>query len=699
MEKTEMTVQEGTLVLGKLIVKTRTNKRIEPLFVLVDNAWQAADPEDFKASLPLKAPNDPNVDNNAFVVSELLKSPSRPGKTEEIFKLGPARPADVVVAPKDPETARSVVEKIDELIAPRWAGASTDIFVDSDGGILLGPFRLNRRKLHAPKPARLEMRRAAGMITTPIDGYLVGDRIDRLPVVGYYDSRSDDEIVNSVADLAVSTLSNLDVDEAEMQTAAATLRKIGDWLANRSEDNETLNNELIERTLQACEDAATAQRLAGVVASKLCGLPDVVRLMDQAIEEARFNAERGEQLRIEQKVKQEHERFDDLVRQKLTAQNELEKLRTQVASAQLEFDTAHQAAKARSEEVRADVAVAVEEIIEGSRERLASSVIGRALAIHSPSQTGQVELGPADDVKIRTVSPSLLTSSAAIKKRIRASATQYGLQSIALQRMISAFLAGLIPVTLGNGGAASISTAADIAYSGRHARMPIAHDFLHPTDLVGLHSGKPGTLRSNYQLLSSATAAADSGEVVVVLEQLNQAPTESYLVPWLQNRWNGAELEGIDHTRNIRIAGTIATGVTSARISPDLWGYAVAIETPTLPQWTSSAEYSHIELPEPEQPAANIAEDLLSGVEPHWPITEDIFLAADRFASWLSYLQPDDHVRRSVAVCLLLPAAATSLTESEYREFANSIAKNISMTEEMSLRYSGLVQRLRMRLG
>lgn len=694
-----MTVQEGTLVLGKLIIKTRTNKRIEPLFVLVDNAWQAADPEDFKASLPLKASNDPNVENNAFVVAELVKFSGRTGKSAEIFKLGPARPADVVIAPKKHGAVRSVVEKIDELTAPRWAGASTDIFVNSDGNTLLGPFRLNRRKLHAPKPARLETRRAAAMITVTIDGYLVGDRIDRLPVVGYYDSRSDDEIVHSVADVAVSTLSNLDVDETEMQTAKATLHKIGDWLALRSEDTETLDDQKVQRALQACEDAVAARHLAETVATKLGGLPDVVTLMDQAIEEGRANAERGELRRIAQEAEQERENLDDLVKQKLAVQRELETLRTRAVDAQIEFDTAHQAAKARSEEVRADVAVAVEEIIEGSRERLASSVIGRALAIHPPSQTGQVKVATADDVKIRTVSPSLLTSSTTIKKRIRDSATQYGLQSIALQRMISAFLAGLIPVTLGNGGAASIRTAADIAYSGRYTRLPIAHDFLHPNDLVGLHSGKPGALRSNYQLLSSATAAADNGEVVVVLEGINQAPTESYLVPWLQNRWNGTELEGIDHTKNIRIAGTIATGVTSARISPDIWGYAVAIETPTLPQWTSSAAYSHIELPEPDQPAANIAEELLSGVEPHWPITDDVILAADRFASWLSYLQPDDHVHRSVAVCLLLPAAATSLTEIEYREFANGIAKNITMTEEMSLRYSGLVQRLRMRLG
>lgn len=694
-----MTVEEGTLVLGKIVVKTRTNKRFEPLFVLKGNAWETADPEAFKASSPLKVPNDVNVENSGFVIAELVITPSRPGKGEKVFKLGPVRPADVVFTRDDLGTARSVVEKIDELAVPRWVGAATDIFVQSEGDFMLGPFRMTRKKLRAPVPAKLEKRLAAEIITASIDGFLVGDRIHRLPVVGYYDSRSDDEIVSSVADLAVSTLSHLDFNEAEVQTTKATLHKIGDWLADRTEDIESLDSEEIQRTVEAFEDAATARRLAKDVATKLGGVPDVVRLMDQAIEEGRANADRGEQLRIEQQVKQERERLGSLVKQKAAVQGELEKLRTQVENARLDFENAHRAAKARSEEVRADVAVAVEEIIDGSRARLASSIIGQALASQAPTQSRQIEPAPVHEFLVRVASLTLLTSSAAVNKRIKTSAQQYGLHSIALQRMISAFRADLIPVTLGNGGPASIDTAVDIAYSGRLVRLPVAHDFLHPNDILGLHSGKPGSFRSNYQLLSNASEAAATGELVVVLEGINQAPTESYLVPWLQKQWKGTEVDGFEYNTNLKIAGTIATGVTSARLSPDLWGYAVAIDTATLPQRVLSREYSQIELSEPDQPAPNITRDLLNDVESQWPITDDVVQAGDRYARALSVFQNEDQVRRSVALCLLLPAAATSLSDIDYSDFVGGVAKNLSMSEELTLQYSGLARRLRMRLA
>nr|WP_143546982.1 hypothetical protein [Rhodococcus sp. 06-418-1B] len=694
-----MTVEEGALVLGKIVIKTRTNKRFEPLFVREDNAWEAADPETFKASSPLKVPNDVNVENSGFVIAELVNMTSLPGKDEKIFKLGPVRPADVIFTPDDLRTTRSIVERIDEFTVPRWAGTATDIFVKSEGNFILGPFRMTRKKLRAPVPAKLEKRSATEIITASIDGYLVGDRIHRLPVVGYYDSRSVDEIVNSVADLAVSTLSHLDFDEADVQTAKATLHRIGDWLADRTEDIGSIDSEKIQRTLAAFEDAATARRLAKDVATKLGGIPDVVRLMDQAIEEGRANADRGEQLRIEQQVKQENERLGSLARQKAAVQRDLERLRTQIEGAQLDFENARKAAKARSEEVRADVAVAVQEIIDGSRERLASAIIGQALVSQAPPQSAQSELAQLHEPDIRAVSPTVLTTGPAINKRISALTDLYGSQPVALQQIISAFRAGLIPVTLGNGGPASINAAADIAYSGRLARMSIAHDFLHPADLLGLHSGKPGTARHHHKLLPLASAAAATGEVVIMLEGINQAPTESYLVPWLQDRWNLTELEGLDYSRNLRIAGTIATGVTSARVSPDLWGYAVAIETPTLPHWVSSREYSQIEVPEPEQPTSNVTEDLLDGVESQWPITGDILQAGDRYGHALSVFQNEDQVRRSVALCLLLPAAATSLSDTEYDEFVEGVAEKLSMSEEKALLYSGLARRLRMRFA
>ncbi|NIL81091.1 hypothetical protein [Rhodococcoides kroppenstedtii] len=694
-----MTSNDGKLILGRLSVKNRLNKRLEPLFVLNEDTWEAANLDDFKSSVPLKVPNEISIENNALVASELLKQPKLPGKAETLFKLGPVRPADIVLTPKVLSSAASAIDSIDEITPPRWISESSDVYVKLDDDTILGPFRLNRKRLRAQAPERLEIRRIADITATQFDGHLVTSRISHVSPIGQFDARSDGEIVELVADFAVSTLSNLELSDTQINVTRESLRQIGDWLADRRGAHQDLGKEQIDRAMKVCDKATIAHRVAKDVAKKLGGLPDVVQLMDQAIEEGRANAERGELVRIVEKVGQERQQLDKLIETKTAVQNELTRLQAQTTRARIAFDTAQQAATIRSEEVRADVAKAVEEIIEGSRARLTSSIIGRALISNSPPHYPSPEPVPTHDVVIPGVSSTRLTSPGMINTKIRDSATKQGLQSIAVQRTVGAFRAGLMPVALGNGGPMTITAAADVAYSGRLVRMSIAHDFLHPNDLLGLHSGKPGTLRGNHQVLSSASAAAEAGEVVVMFEAINNAPTESYLVPWLQGWQAEFPFQDTDGGKNLKVAGTLATGVTSARISPDLWGHAVVVDTAALPKPSWARDHSHIDLPMPEQEMPEFTRDLLEGVHSYWPISEDVIQAGDRFASALRGMQPENQIRRSVALCLLLPAAATTLSDIEYVEFTDSIARNLSMSEDLAVHYSGLTRRLRMRLG
>ncbi|MBY6706222.1 hypothetical protein HQ308_05350 [Rhodococcus sp. BP-241] len=694
-----MTANDGKLIIGRLSVKNRMNKRLEPLFVLNEDTWETADLDDFKSSAPLKVSSELSIENNALVASELLKQPKLPGKPESVYKLGSVRPADIVLTPKLPSSAVNAIDSIGEIALPRWISESSDVYVKLEDDTLIGPFRQFRKRLRAQAPQRLELRRMADINATEFDGHLVASRISRVSPIGQFDARSDEEIVELAADFAVSTLSNLEVNDTQIEATKESLRQVGDWLADQHGVHQDFGQEQIDRAMTACDNAAIARRVAQDVATKLGGLPDVVQLLDQAIEEGRANAERGEHVRIVEQIALERQQLDSLIENKTAVQNELTKLQTQTKKARVAFDTAQQSATIRSEEVRADVAKAVEEIIEGSRARLTSSIIGRALTSNSPSLHPSPGPESAQDVSIPEVSSTRLTSPGMINTKIRHSATKQGLQSIAVQRMVAAFRAGLMPVALGNGGPMTITAAAAVAYSGRLVRMSIAHDFLHPNDLVGLHSGKTGTLRANHQVLSTASTAAEAGEVVVMFEAINNAPTESYLIPWLQSWQAGYPLHGIDGGKNLKIAGTIATGVTSARISPDLWGHAVVVETAALPNHSSARDHSHIDLPMPEQEMPEVTRDLLEDVRSYWPISDDVIQAGDRFASALSGLQPEDQIPRSVALCLLLPAAATALSDIEYAEFTDSIARNLSMNEDLAVHYSGLVRRLRMRLG
>nr|KOY48934.1 hypothetical protein ISGA_13445 [Gordonia sp. NB41Y] len=110
-----------------------------------------------------------------------------------------------------------------------------------------------------------------------------------------------------------------------------------------------------------------------------------------------------------------------------------------------------------------------------------------------------------------------------------------GLDTHVLLRIHGAARAGLVPVLTGNGAASALAVYAMVACGGRLATLPVAHDFLHPVDLLGVRSSNPAMTRLHSGILLGANAAVSkSGPGMLVLESVNQAPTESYLLPWLE---------------------------------------------------------------------------------------------------------------------------------------------------------------------
>ncbi|MBF6278303.1 MULTISPECIES: hypothetical protein [Nocardia] len=695
-----MNLETGTVVLGKITVRSRTNKRMEPLFALVDNEWQDADPATFKPSHPLKIENDSHVETNAPIIAELTEAPKLPGKGDKIFRLSSVRAANVVIDRRDEGPANRVIENINELAIPRWANDTTEIFLLCEGDILLGPLRLVKRKPVAPHPERLEIRRTNGMVVANFDGYLVGDRIKHLPVHDYIDCRPINEILDDVTTLAVSTLTDLDFDETHIQATKQTLTKISNWITDRNASGgDSLDSQRVQRALQACKEADAQHQLASQIAYTLTGLPTVAALMDQAIEEARANAEKDELNEIRNRVALETKRLADLEKDLNAAGSEFQQLNERIVQAHQDLITAQEQVKTRNEELRGDVAVAVEELVNGARERLTSSVIAQALTKNSAPAHSSSSPSPMSP-NLRPIAKSILTEKNAIKKQFNTAVKTSGIKGPAAQRLFAALSAGLLPITLGNGGPASLSAIANLMFSGRVARIPVAHDFLHPTDLLGLHSAKPGAFRSHYGILEAANSEAATGEVVVVLEGINQAPTESYLVPWLQSHWEDTGFASLQPHPNLRLAGSMATGITSARICPDLWGYAIAVDIPRIPTWAGGNEFSHVRSPESiGRTDYDVFSNLLADVEPLWPFSEDVTTAAQRFASALQFHQTEEQIHLSVAECILLPVGANSLAEGEYEEFVAGLGRTLSLEDETAASYRSLAKRLRVRLA
>ncbi|WP_157978900.1 hypothetical protein [Nocardia aurea] len=695
-----MNIATGTHILGKLTVKNRTNKRMEPQHFLTGNIWEHTEPEAFESSLPLKIPVNFQATQNAPIVAELVEAPPVSANQPQRFNLKSVRQANVVIDRSTSGPAHRIANALDEISFPQWASSTTEIFVLCEGSQLLGPLQVAKRKLCARSMAKLEVRRSNDLVMTYFDGYLVADRIDNLPVIDYVDCRPVEEVLNDVATLAVSTLASLDSDMSDLQIARRTLTNLRDWIGGRPDtDGGSLDTQRLERALQACDDADTQVRLASQIATTLTGLPDVAARMDRAIAEARASAERAELDEIEIRVAREADVLARLRKDVHAAQSELHQLNARIAGAQHQLVTAQEAVNARNEELRGDVAIAVEELVSGTRERLASSIIAQALTMERTP--GQSRRSPAPtSVDLRPAAESHPAEERVIKKHLITAVKSSGMPARAAERLFAALSTQLLPITLGNGGPAALSAIATLMFSGRIVRIPVAHDFLHPVDLLGLHSAKPETFRHHHGILEAANTEAAAGDVMVLLEGMNQAPTESYLVPWLQNRWDDTEFAALQPHSNLRLAGTIATGITSARISPDLWGYAIAVDVPRVLTWPVGQEFSSVRFVKPTGLAdLEIVDHLLDNIGQTWPFSHDIETVARRFAGALRPLQDEEQIHRSLAECILLPVGATSLDDAEYEIFVASMAKNMSLTEEEAVAFHHLAKRFRMRLA
>jgi len=124
----------------------------------------------------------------------------------------------------------------------------------------------------------------------------------------------------------------------------------------------------------------------------------------------------------------------------------------------------------------------------------------------------------------------------AVRRALAALASAGELSIHTMLGLHAAFVAGVVPVIVGNHGYDLLHAYASGVAAGRLLWIPVGSSTMEPHDLLGRFDGASGRiLPSPSGLLEVVRDARESGRLrIVVLEGFNRAPTEGYLSPILE---------------------------------------------------------------------------------------------------------------------------------------------------------------------
>ncbi|WP_424807729.1 hypothetical protein [Rhodococcus sp. 27YEA15] len=488
-----------------------------------------------------------------------------------------------------------------------------------------------------------------------------------------------------------------------MQKAADSLRE-GDDIGDRQYKYDRM-----VRALKICRDSDEVRRHSAELSSLLLADPAVGKDLDRRKTEHLAGAFAEAKDEVQAKLKDEQGQLDRMREENLALAHdnawhvaELDRLRSELKSTQA-------SAYRQLAALENTVSDRVTDLVADASDLLAESVLLRALGVGASTQAPAI---PAATSPLLAWSPGWRTTPVTEARPQDESFVSVGRESgidhTVLQRIHAAVVAELIPVLTGNGATAALSAYAAAVCGGRIAALPVAHDFLHPVDLLGVRAADPRITRMHAGLLSGVSdAVREGGPALLVLEAFNRAPTESYLMPWLQVPDRGIAVpvtaqqilgsERIVPHQSLLVAATAVAGRTTAPVSPDLWGFAVAIDVPCRPFGTAKASTGALP---PVRDADTSLETLEDAVAEYWPIDDGVLDTARRFASALEVVGEADKIPASLSECVLVPVLSTSMGGPDL-EFAVNAVLDWSRTSESKerRRLHSLAQRFHSRFA
>jgi hypothetical protein len=199
-----------------------------------------------------------------------------------------------------------------------------------------------------------------------------------------------------------------------------------------------------------------------------------------------------------------------------------------------------------------------------------------------------------------------IAAAAEVRKPLRDLLRAVGVSTSVAWPLHASLLGGLVPLVTGEEGFAALTAYAAGVAGGRLLWVPTSPALLEPRDLLGRVDPATRSVvpEPNGLLDLLMTAAATEDLYLVVLDGINRAPIEAFLLPLLacyRDAWRLGpgvarslsiahpnavdeadpyrQAVGLRWPPNVLLAGTLVGGIATLPLPPDLWSFATFVPT------------------------------------------------------------------------------------------------------------------------
>ncbi|MCI0392416.1 MAG: hypothetical protein MOB07_27105 [Acidobacteria bacterium] len=422
--------------------------------------------------------------------------------------------------------------------------------------------------------------------TTQGERYVI-NKIQLLRLYSYVDWDEDENVVRRALKFAVEqareageevTLTKRLIDQAAKRTA-----QMGETPDLR------LKQYRLERAIALLPEVLQTVSLAKEICDEICQLPIIQEQLRAAAEQERERA----LAELKNNLALEFERLDGLRKQCA----EVESL---IANLKSEYENAQATHQRRLEDLENEMNAQMARVLEKPSELLAESALLRILLNNAPTPCNRTNIIATQRQVIKWMpGAEVVNEFPDLRKRLIAAFKARGLHPKLSQRLHAAFTGGVMPMIAGPGALAVLQAYASVVTAGRLTIIDAGPSLIEPLDLFGkIDAGRSRFIPHASGLLDILIGARESeGFTIIVIEGANRGPMECYLIPLLQMAFGQRSDLALFHPSaledsdpyftearlrwpdNVMIAGTFLEGPTTLPAAPELWSYAVLIQT------------------------------------------------------------------------------------------------------------------------
>ena len=372
-------------------------------------------------------------------------------------------------------------------------------------------------------------------------------------------------------------------------------------------------------------------------------------------------------------------------------------LQKQLDDTQVQIDAARAQIEAQLVSVDAEIGKKLSEVLDRPAKLLADVAILRAaLPLSTPATAGASSGQRARGQQVRWAAcETVLTTKTEVMRALASAFTLRGIDPLAAFRIHAALAAGLMPVLVGPLALAALDAYAGVACGARTVTVHVTPTFVQPSDMFGKLESARGEFVVHPAGLLDAVQVSPSlaGYGLAILEGINRAPTESFLLPLLQRRERvhlfhptavptHDELPpSVSWPTGLWLAATSVAGPTSLPVSRDIWQYAVAIDVRPSGSAETKNDAPRITEVAPRgehMDPVGVPQDLVDDLLESYPEAGEVRRVLQRLgASFARYTTNKDDLRATLVEAVLLPLVTTSPDEGEREEVVENLVQGL----------------------